>query len=305
MKQSPERIFLTGGSGFLGKHMQPFFQDRYAVLSPTRSSLELTNAALVEKYVSQHAPIDYVLHAANAGSGRNATKPPQDCLFENLMAFRNIFESTSTAKRLINFSSGAEYAKPFSKPFMSEQDAGLHLPKEVYGLAKFFIGDFLEKLQPGRFVNLRIFAVFGPFEDYRIRFISHAIVRTFLGLPIVLNQNSVFDYIYVNDFLKILHYFMENSAPDVNYNIATGTPITLVELAKKVHQLTKNKYELIVKDHSIKEHYTADNTRLKNFLPNDFTFTPIEIAIEELIQWYDRYLSGLNESALNAIKDEV
>ena len=60
-----------------------------------------------------------------------------------------------------------------------------------------------------------------------------------------------------------------------------------------------------IKNSNIKENYTADIKCLKNFLPHDFEFTPIEQAVEELIRWYDQYLGALNEEAVSTIMNEV
>ena len=53
-------------------------------------------------------------------------------------------------------------------------------------------------------MNLRLFGVYGEFEDYSRRFISNNICRVLSGLPISMNRDMKFDYIYMNDLCFII-----------------------------------------------------------------------------------------------------
>lgn len=289
-----KKILLTGGNGYIGKNFLSAYGHKYQINAPSRAQLNLVNSKMVDEFINRTDEIDAILHAANVGGTRNTTYTEQNCLFENLMTFRNVFQHASVAKRFIQFGSGAEYAKPLSEDNVSENNIGKTIPLDAYGLSKFLTGQFLENQQAGRFVNMRIFGVFGPDEDYHIRFISNAIVRSLLGLPIVINKNAIFDYVYIDDFLKILTYFIENPAPQISYNITAGQPVSLLDLAEIVRSLTNNNHGIVVKNEGISEIYTGNNARLISFLPPTFTFTPIEDAIKKLVHWYEGQLSTIN-----------
>ncbi|PIZ05045.1 MAG: sugar epimerase [Gammaproteobacteria bacterium CG_4_10_14_0_8_um_filter_38_16] len=290
-------LLLTGGNGFLGKHIRESFLDRYNIFSPSRQELELTDSDAVNNYFCDHA-IDCVLHTATVGAARNLIKSESEYLLENLKSFVNIFQNSKHVKRFIQFGSGAEYGKPFVRGAVCEEEAGINLPRDAYGLSKFFSGQLLERQESKKFVNLRIFGVFGAYEDYKTRFISNVIMRSLLGLPIIVNQNAIFDYIYIHDFLKILDYFIQSPTTEVSYNITAGDPITLVALAEIVHELTHNPYELVVKHANINENYTGNNARLLHFLPADFKFTPIKEAISDHILWCERYIATENKDLI-------
>lgn len=281
-------IFLTGSRGFIGKHIaEDKVFKQYNLLTPVRNELELADTHAVNQYFnSYNDSIDYIIHAANVGGTRNSQLLEAHCLHENVMGFRNVFQHHEKVKRFIQLGSGAEYGKPFYKPKIQEEDIGKHLPKDAYGLSKFLCGNVVENSCKGQVVNLRIFGIFGPYEDYTMRFISNAIVRSLLGLPVVVNQNAEFDYLYVKDFMKILNYFIENPAPYASYNVTSGHPLTLLHIAQIVKKLTKNKYDLVVKNAVVNQSYTGCNKRLLDFLPRNFLFTNITEAIEELIAWY-------------------
>ncbi len=286
-------IFLTGSNGFIGKNIveSELFQS-YELFKPIRSELELSDSKAVDAYFNrikaENKNIDYIIHAANIGVMRNLASSQEHCLYENLLAFRNIFQYRSQVKRFIQLGSGAEYDKPLHKPNVSETDIGEYLPQDAYGLSKFFSGNLIENAHNAcnNTVNLRIFGVFGAYEDYTVRFISNAIVQSLRGLPIIVNQNAEFDYVYIKDFLKILDYFVQNQAPYSSYNITSGKPMTLVEIAYIVKELTHNKHDVIVKNPIVNQYYTGTNKRLLEFLPSDFVFTSMSNAIAELIGWY-------------------
>ena len=61
-----------------------------------------------------------------------------------------------------------------------------------------------------KILNLRVFGVFGKYEDYETRLISNIICRVIFKLPVEINQNAVYDFVYINDLVKIIEYFIED-----------------------------------------------------------------------------------------------
>ena len=142
-------------------------------------------------------------------------------------------------------------------------------------------------------VNLRFFAVFGKYEDYTIRFISRSICNNLLGKPITINQNLYFDYIYINDVVRIIDHFIKNdSSQEVFYNIGTGNPIDLLTIAKKINEISSKKSEILIKKTGLNNEYSCNNGRLMKELGN-FEFTPIDKAVEELYSYYELNLNNL------------
>ncbi len=115
-----------------------------------------------------------------------------------------------------------------------------------------------------------------------------------LGLPITINQDVEFDYVYINDFIEILHEFIKRPAIYSNYNVTTGQPITLLELAEIVREVIGSKQTIVVEKPGKGNHYTGSNERLRSFLGPNYTFTPIRQAIEELVEWYEKHLKTLD-----------
>ena len=60
-----KKLFVTGGSGFIGKNFIELAAGNYELHCPTHAELELTDSDAVEKYFRQN-DFDVVLHMANA-----------------------------------------------------------------------------------------------------------------------------------------------------------------------------------------------------------------------------------------------
>ena len=68
-----KRVLLTGGRGFIGRHLQEQLSTRYEIIAPTSRELDLTKAELVESYLRQNN-FDLVVHAATWNATVNSTR---------------------------------------------------------------------------------------------------------------------------------------------------------------------------------------------------------------------------------------
>ena len=83
--------------------------------------------------------------------------------------------------------------------------------------------------------NPIIFGLYGQKEDYTFKFISNAILKNILNMPIVINQNVVFDYLYLGDFLRIIDAMIEKDFAYQEFNITPTESIDLVSIAKIIN----------------------------------------------------------------------
>lgn len=274
-------ILITGGSGFIGKNLVEVFKNKYKVLSPSHKELDLLKTDSVDDFFKKNK-IDVVIHCALVGGSRPEEKE-NDSTYQNLKMFFNIIHNKDKFGKMINFGSGAEYDK--SKPIVEvkEEDFGKTIPKDDYGFFKYVCSKYIETSD--RIINLRIFGLFGKYEDYRYRFISNAICQNLAGLPITINQNVFFDYIYIDDFVKIVDYFINNKTKHNFYNIGTGKKIDLLTLAEVINDVAEKKSEIVVKNEGLNNEYTCNNQRLIKEI-NNLTFIEINNSVKNLYIWY-------------------
>lgn len=287
-----KNILLTGGEGFIGRNILEQISSKYNITAPAHQDLDLLDTEKTAIYLKNHK-FDVIIHAAGTGVSRAGS---QDKIFDvNTKMFLNLVNNSEKFGRMIFLGSGAEYGKQQPIVKVTERDFGKILPEDEYGKAKYFASEYI--LKHPKIVNLRCFGVFGKYEDYTIRFISNIICQSLAGQQIVVSKNTVFDYIYIDDLVKIVSFFIEHEPKAKFYNVGRGQCIELMELAKVVKELTKNPYDIQIKQSGMGKEYTCNNSILLNEI-GDFEFTPIKKAVQEMIDWYRDNWQSINQDEL-------
>jgi GDP-L-fucose synthase len=130
-----------------------------------------------------------------------------------------------------------------------------------------------------------VFGIYGKYEDYKRRFISNNICRVLSGLNISIRKNMYFDYLYVDDFSRIVKMFINKDAVKRSYNICTGRNIDLLTLAEIIRKIDGRNISINIKEEGFNPEYSGDNTLfLQEF--GKFNFTPPEKGIRKLYHWY-------------------
>jgi UDP-glucose 4-epimerase len=282
------RILITGGSGFIGRNLAEQLAATYEVSAPSSGELDLLNENAVRDYLST-SRFDVIVHAATTRSNRRLAAPP-DMLDRNCRMFFNLVRSQGRFGKMIHFGSGAEYER-FQLPARVKEDYfDTRVPRDPYGFSKYICAKYIERSD--RVVNLCLFGVFGPYEDYTVRFISNACCRALKGLPIVLRQDIVFDYLYIKDLVKITRWFIENNPRHKTYNVSTGRPMALTKLARIVArvsaQVSGRNPDISVMTEGMGPEYSADNSRMLAEM-GGYQFWDLEDSIRDMYTWYERH----------------
>ena len=138
--------------------------------------------------------------------------------------------------------------------------------------------------------------MFGKYEDYAIRFISNVICKTIFDLPITIKQNRKFDYIYVDDLMQVLEFFIEEKTQYNSYNVTPDHSIELLEIAKIINSISGKNLPITVALEGLGSEYSGENSRLKKEL--NFKFKKIEDSISELYHWYSGNKNSINKQLL-------
>lgn len=287
-------VLLTGGSGFIGRNIREQLSDRYTVISPSHRELDLTDEAHVREYFLRN-DIDVVIHGAVKPGHRNAPPDQSGLLDANTRMFFNIMASADRFRKMIFLGSGAVYDMRHYKAKMEEEYFGTHVPVDPHGFSKYIIAKYLEHRQ--NVVKLRLFGVFGKYEDYSIRFISNAICKALFDLPITIKQNRRFDYLYIDDLMPVLVHFIENQAEHITYNVTPDAAVDLYSLAEMVRCRSGKDLPIVVGEPGLGPEYSGDNGRLRAEIP-ELTFTPLVDAIDRLYGWYENSKDSLDRELL-------
>ncbi len=281
-----KKILITGGNGFIGRNLKNYLSgqsDRYDVHVPMHPQLDLMDSCLVERYLSQNS-FDIVVHSAvygTLGMPEEAARISQ--LRNNLQMFYNLKRCSDAFGKMYYFGSGAEYAKDAYIPFMKEEYFGRMLPQDDYGLSKYIMADGIR--EDGNIYDLRLFGVFGPYENYNYRFISNVVCKALSAQQIRIHRNVYFDYLYIADLCRIMEWFLEHEPRWRWYNVCTSQSTDILTIARMAVNVTGSSSQILVEQEGLGREYSGDNSRLLLEV-GDFTFTPLEDAVCELAAFY-------------------
>lgn len=287
-------VLITGGHGFIGRNLAEFFSSRYLVSVPSHAELDLLDADVVQRYVKKNK-IKVIIHCASVG-GRRDTLDMGRVAEQNLRMFFNLERCLGSSERMIFLGSGAEYDARNYRPSMREEYFSTHVPADEYGFSKYICSKYILET-PKNIVGLRLFGVFGKYEKYHLRFISNAILRNILGLPILIVRNVQFDYLYIDDLAAIIDFFINSPIKGDVFNVATGKSTDLLSIANKINELGKSKVPIVIQNKGIDREYSANISKLSKTMPN-FKFTMLDLAIEELYRWYEANYKSLDTEFL-------
>ena len=286
------KILITGSDGFIGKNLKKYFENytNDIVLSPSLKNLDLCNHDNVDIYLKKNKP-NTIIHSASTLMVNKGY--PDTVCEDNLRMFFNLYERKGKNTKLINLGSGSEYSRAYWKKDMKEEYFGKHIPIDSHSYSKYVISNFIENKKSEDLLNLRIFGIYGEFEDYRYKFISNCIAKSILGLPIIINQNCKFDYIHVKDFCKICEKLIGKTPKFRTYNVTPTASIELKKIAEIVNKISKKNLEIKVLNQGIGTYYTGDNKRLKNELP-EVKFTSYFDGIKDVYEKIESNNKNLN-----------
>ena len=254
------RLLITGGAGFIGRHITEYFQHQaeVRVLDNLRSGLKSNLSGLncqfmvgsiLDRDLVREAMkgVDFVFHLAAIASVRESMQKPNECAEINTRGTVIVLEEAARAgvKKLIFSSSAAIYG---DNPTNRKIESMPAEPKSPYAASKYEAERYCHAFtDEGRLatISLRYFNVFGPYQNPRSEY--SAVVPAFVAKAIRNEPIMIFgdgqqtrDFIYVDDVVAANAFFaLKSQATDV-FNIGCGREITITDLALTIRNLTSS-----------------------------------------------------------------
>lgn len=291
------KILITGGSGFVGRNVKEYLvQKGYDVYAPTSRELNCTDEEKVADCLKSgryDVVLNFAVHVDVADLTNNGSK----MLDYNLRMFLNFYRHSDLYDRMIYAGSGAEYDKRHPIQSVTEEDIGKHLiPTDHYGLMKYTVNQMIERSE--NIYNLRLFGIFGKYEDWRTKYISNLCCKSLKGLPLSLRKDCYFDYLWNDDFCRLVEMFLHLEKPKYHvYNAVSGVRVSLYELAKLVNEIADVPRDIIVCKEGWANEYTANNDRIRAELP-EWKLTDMRAVVKELYEWYREHIDSIDSYSL-------
>ncbi|MFA5880511.1 MAG: NAD(P)-dependent oxidoreductase [Candidatus Margulisiibacteriota bacterium] len=290
------KILITGGNGFIAKSLFESLITEHKIFAPNSKELNLLETENISNFLKTNK-FDVIIHSATYDAApKCSVKDPNKVLENNLRMFFNLVRCQDQFGQFIYFGSGAEFSRKHWQPKMNENFFDQHVPEDQYGFSKYLMNKFIAG-NP-KIYNLRLFGVFGKYDDWRYRFIPNSCARVLFNENIIIKQNRVFDYLFIDDLAKIVQCLILNPPKKQTFNVCSGITYDLKSLAEKIIAISKKKVDIIIKEPGLGLEYSGDNTLLKND-SLDLNFTPIDDAIKSLYDWYQQNIQMIDQTQLS------
>jgi UDP-glucose 4-epimerase len=300
------RIIITGGSGFIGRHLvKKLLSSRENTVVIISNTTDLHDKYLVERRLLIDLPLtfytadirdresisdiflkerpDICVHLAAKTGVVGSTGKTDETMDINVKGTLNILEAChrTHVNHFVFASSAAVYGNVKKLPI--KEDHTLK-PLSTYGTSKMLAEQHISSYQRSKkiqnAVSLRIFSAYGNGQSSDADVITRFAARLSKGLsPVIYGDGlQTRDFISVNDVVEAILLSIrameeaENnkSSMPLVFNIGTGTPISINQLAQKMIHLfgleLQPIYEEGKEDLGIIRHSYADTTRSKKFL---------------------------------------
>lgn len=278
------KVFVTGGSGFIGKHLvAKLLKDEHEVLLLSRNKNgkgfikgDLSHIEKLENKIKNFKP-DIAIHLAWEGIPNfNA----ENCA-KNLVYGINLLRVLARihCKSVLITGSCVEYGKDIGK--LSENQAPV--PRSIFSITKNslrLVGEQIAKENNMQFIWTRLFYVYGPGQREG-SLIPHALKCFIENKPVdIKNPDGANDFIYLDDVVEAMVLILKNCKSPIGvYNIGSGRLTAVEKVIKVIYggKVIKNK----------KNGFYADISKIKKEIgwkPR----TNIEDGIKQFIKYHNR-----------------
>ena len=300
------RVLVTGGSGFLGKHViERLVELSYTdVIAPNSKEYNLLRYYECSQLFATNSP-DVVIHLAATCGGIGANKEnPGKYFYNNIMMGINVIEAArlSGVSKFIMVGTVCSYPKYCKTPF-KEEDIWSGYPEETnapYGIAKKSLYTMLQAYYEQYNFNSSVFLLsnlYGQYDNFKEES-SHVIPSLILKFDKAI-QNDHEDveiwgtgtpsreFLHAKDASRALCSSIGIDSSPSPINIGTGKEILIDTLARKIQKIMGHKGD-IVYNHAYPDgqpRRSLDVSKAKKMF-NFQSEIGLDSGLEQTISWY-------------------
>ena len=299
-------FLITGGSGFIGKHLVSALSKRkntkIYVIDKVKLFFKANNVFFIKGDIGKfktlekiNINIDYIYHLAADVGVQNIIKHPVKSLSNNLVTTENIIKlaKKKRIKRLFFFSTSEVYSLLNKNGKMDENDdlelPSINHPRSSYWLAK-ISGEFLTIMSGIPYTIFRIFNIYGT--NMRT---THVIPSIFYLLkkkqkPIFQNPNHTRCFLFIDDGINFILDALKPSFKNQIVNVANpNEEIKIKDLVNKIKKILNNKKKIkykSVNNQSIIRRKPSIQ-KIKKLKKTNFKFTKLDQGLLLLKKYYE------------------
>lgn len=299
------KILVTGGTGFLGKHVVPKLREQNEVWAPSSRELDMLDFSKFEDKVRAYQP-DAILHMAAKCAGILGNRiNPADFLRDNTQMALNVYEAARihNIKKVYSLGSVCAYPKFCPAPF-KEDDIWNGPAEETnfpYGQAKrtlMMLGQTYRQQYGLEGAHLIPVNMYGEYDSFDLTY-SHvipALIRKFVEANHAGSQTvkcwgtgeATREFLYAGDAsVAISKAINDGLNTDLPINLGVGKDISIKDLSHLIGRLTGFQGEIVftgeVSDGQPKR--LLDVTRAKDLL-GWTAQTEFKTGLLRTIEWY-------------------
>jgi UDP-glucose 4-epimerase len=269
-----EKVYIVGGSGFVGKHLSVSLSDRYEVSVIDRAidsayfksypAIKTIELDLINNLIPEYPETpEYIINLASPLVTAARDLDNSDKLIaDNISILTNLFlrfRDRNELKLFIQFGSIEEYGNGMS-PFVETQR---EIPNSMYAVLKQAGTNFTIMLHANfgfPAMVVRPGNLFGLYQDEQ-RFIPYVLKHLIENKPVKVTLcEQRRDFIYINDFAAIIERILTryNVFRGEIVNVSSGESIQLKDIAEQMKRTLNSSSEILYGEIPYRENEPAD-----------------------------------------------
>lgn len=247
MLSNHKNILITGGAGFIGKHLVNALLQKECKITIVDRAIGYSSDSIeyccsdIAEYLRDSKKIekfDVVFHLAGNSHPLPSVNDPLMDFNLNLQLSMLLLEAlrkTEKKIKLINISSAAIYGSPEKLPIEEFDKAA---PLSPYGVSKLAVENYVtvySKLYNIKGISVRPFSVFGPGLHKQVIYdLFIKLLKNPDKLEVFGDGSQLRDFIFIEDLINALILVAEKGTPGDTYNIATGKSYSINDVIKSI-----------------------------------------------------------------------